>query len=141
MDKDSLIALIQDQGANFYDTEIANENGQKIYRVFITHKDGVSLDLCATISNIISPLLDVNPPMKGRYFLEVSSPGLERKLKKVEHFIGSVGENIELSFINSDKIIGLLQSADTNGIVLVENGNSLKISYDEIQNAKTYVQW
>ena len=53
-----------------------------IYRVLITKVGGVNLDLCATISYELSPFLDVNPPMSQAYRLEVSSPGIERKLTK-----------------------------------------------------------
>lgn len=141
MDEQTLAQLIENEGANFYDTEIANENNQNIYRVFITHKDGVQLDLCAKISNIISPLLDLNPPMKGKYFLEVSSPGIERKLKKPKHFMGSIGEEVKITLINTDKIIGTLKSADENGISLQEENEIHEIAYDDIYNAKTYVKW
>ena len=62
-----------------------------IFRVIVTSKDGVNLDKCAEISRLISPILDIDEPMGGKYNLEVSSPGIERKFKKPEHFIASVG--------------------------------------------------
>ncbi len=141
MDENTLKQLIENEGVNFYDTEAVSENGQNIFRIYITHKDGITLDTCAKISNIISPILDLNPPMKGKYFLEVSSPGIERKLKKPKHFIGSIGEDIQVTLINTDKIIGKLISADENSITLQEDEQTHKIAYDDIHKSKTYVQW
>lgn len=141
MDENSLISIIKNEGLEFYDSEIANENGNKIYRIFITCKDGVTLDQCATITNIVSPLLDLNPPVKGKYFLEVSSPGIERKLKKPRHFQGSIGEMVKVTLINTDKIIGTLTLANETVIKIDENGDEIEIAYDEIDKAKTYISW
>ncbi len=141
MNEDTLKQLIENEGVNFYDSEIANENGQSIYRIYITHKDGITLDICAKISNILSPLLDLNPPMKGKYFLEVSSPGIERKLKKPKHFMASIGDDVEITLINTDKIIAKLVNADENSITLQEDEQTHTINYSDIYKSKTYVQW
>lgn len=141
MDEKTLISIIENEGFTFYDTEIANENSHNIYRVYITKKGGVTLDDCAHINNIISPLLDVKPPIKGQYFLEVSSPGIERKLKQPHHFIGSVGETIEIQLINTDTIVGELVEADKTSFTIKENNTLLSFPYDEINKAKTYVAW
>ncbi len=141
MDEKTLKELIENEGADFYDTEVVSENGNNIYRIYITCKDGVNLDLCAKISNVISPILDLNPPIKGQYFLEVSSPGIERKLKKPRHFMGSIGEEIKVQLVNTDKIKGTLKNADEKSIRVEEDDQMLEIFYDDIFKAKTYVQW
>ena len=71
-----------------------------------------------TISHELSPFLDVHPPMNGQYRLEVSSPGIERKLVKPVHFQNAVGEKIKLKLGAGDKLKGLLKSADDKGIVV-----------------------
>ncbi len=142
MIEDTLKQIIENEGATFYDTQIANENGSNIYRVFITHKDGVSLDLCAKISNIISPILDTEPPIKGQYFLEVSSPGLERKLSKPSHFINSLEEFVRVELHSADKIEGKMIKASEESFTLEEaDGEKVKIKYEDILKAKTFVQW
>ena len=78
---DNLNELVKECGVELYDTEIANENGRAIYRIYITKNGGVSLDDCEKVSRLLSPIFDVEPPISGDYNLEVSSPGLERKLK------------------------------------------------------------
>lgn len=142
MDEQSLISIIENEGLQFYDTEIANENGKNIYRVYITCKEGVTLDDCAKITNIISPLFDLNPPIRGEYFLEVSSPGIERKLKKPQHFLSSIGEMVEVRLINTDRIIGKLIEASTTSLTIQEDDNeTIRLNYDDIEKAKTYVSW
>ena len=87
MNLESQIAkIIRVNGASLYDIETVTEFDETIYRILITKSGGVSLDMCADISRDLSPFLDVNPPMNGRYRLEVSSPGIERKLLKPVHF-------------------------------------------------------
>lgn len=141
MDENTLASIIQNEGFEFYDTEVVSENNHNIYRVYITKQGGVTLDDCATITHIISPLLDIKPPIKGKYFLEVSSPGVERKLKKPRHFMTSIGEEIKVWLINTDIIIGKLTKADENTFEMEEDSKLITISYDEIDKAKTYVPW
>ena len=88
--------LISQCGVQLYDVEVANENGRAIYRIYIAKPDGVNLDDCEKVSRLLSPIFDVEPPLSGDYVLEVSSPGLERKLEKPSHFISSVGIGVFL---------------------------------------------
>ena len=119
MNLDTQIAkIIEANGAALYDTEVVTEFDETIYRVLITKVGGVSLDLCATISYELSPFLDVHPPMNGQYRLEVSSPGIERKLTKPVHFQNAIGEKVKLKLGSGDKLKGLLKSADDKGIVV-----------------------
>ena len=68
--------LCKEAGVELYDSELVSENGKKIYRIYIMKEGGVSLEDCARLSEILSPIFDVEPPVSGEYFLEVSSAGL-----------------------------------------------------------------
>ena len=134
--------IIEENGAVFYDSEVVSENNNRIFRIYITAKDGVTLDMCAKISRIISPILDLEPPLNGAYTLEVSSPGIERTLKKDEHFRGSIGENVKIKLINTDKIIGQLASYDGKTMeVLEDDGERTKIDIEDIDKVRTYYKW
>lgn len=134
--------IIEENGAIYYDSEVVSENGNKILRIYITAKDGVNLDLCAKISRIISPIIDLDPPVNGPYMLEVSSPGIERNLKKPEHFRGSIGETVKIKLINTDKIIGELKSYDGKALKIVEDdGEETSINIEDIDKARTYYKW
>lgn len=139
---DTIKNIIKDCGVELYDTEIVSENDQKIFRIYITSDDGINLDKCAEVTRILSPIFDVEPPVSGAYTLEVSSPGVERPLKKLDHYKSSIGELVKIKLINTDKIIGTLKSVEDGKITLVEdNGEVSVISIDEIDKARTYYPW
>ncbi len=133
--------IVRANGAVFYDTETVTEGEQTIYRVYVTQKDGVSLDLCTEISRELSPFLDVHPPMGGKYTLEVSSPGLERKLTKPEHYMHSLGEKIKFKIIGVDKGKGTLIAADDKGITVETKHGKVSYAYDQLGTVKTYIEW
>lgn len=128
-------------GLQLYDIVTVKENDQNIFRVLITSKEGVNLDQCAQVSQLISPILDVNEPMNGNYNLEVSSPGIERKLKKPEHFQASIGENVKVKDIATEVYKGKLIEADDEKIVIETEFGQEQIKYDMILSASTYFQW
>ena len=133
--------IVKANGASFYGTETAQEDSNTIYRVFITKEGGVNLDLCAEISNELSVYFDVNPPMHGAYFLEVSSPGIERKLESANHFMSAVGERVKFKINGGDKEKGLILSADETGFVITIKKEEVRFNYADISKAKTYYEW
>jgi len=132
--------IVESCGAKLYDIETLTERGKTIYRVTIKSDEGVDLDLCADISNLISPLLDVNPPVRGDYNLEVSSPGIERKLKKQSHFQNSVGELVKV-VTNDGEIRGKLTKVEEDKIYIETEFGEEIIDFDRIASAKTYFEW
>jgi ribosome maturation factor RimP len=133
--------IIEANGADLYDTEVVTEFDETIFRVLITKMGGVDIDLCATISNELSPFLDVHPPMSGHYRLEVSSPGIERKLTKPVHFKNAIGEKVKLKIIGKEKLKGVLKSADNEGIVVETKAGDESYAYSELGTCKTYFDW
>ena len=139
--EESIQIAVEGCGVSLYDIVNLKENDNNIYRVYITSSEGISLDKCAEVSRQISPLLDVHEPLSGKYNLEVSSPGIERKLKKPAHFKASINENIRIKDFEKNILEGKLVRADDNEIVLqTEHGEEI-ISYDEISLASTYYEW
>ncbi len=129
--------IVEDNGCELYDIEIIEEGGNKFFRVYITKPGGVGLDDCEAINNLLSPIFDIEEPIKDKYFLEVSSPGIERKLNKKEHFEKSVGENVKLTTDEGEKIKGVLKSFDGENVEIGDN----KVPFEKIKKAKTYVDW
>ena len=133
--------IVEANGAALYDTEVVTEFDETIFRVLVTKVGGVSLDLCATISHELSPFLDVHPPMSERYRLEISSPGIERKLTKPVHFKNALGEKVKLKITGGDKLKGVLKSADNDGIVVETKQGDESFEYTALGTAKTYFDW
>ena len=107
---EQITKIVESCGVSLYDTEVANEFDKKIFRIYITSKEGINLDKCAEISRILSPIFDLEPPLEGEYLFEVSSPGIERKLTKPEHYSASIGEKVKIKLKTKEKFIGLLET-------------------------------
>jgi ribosome maturation factor RimP len=139
--EESIKIAVEGCGVSLYDIGQFRENDMNIFRVYITSPDGVNLDKCSEVSRMISPILDIDEPMSGKYNLEVSSPGIERKLKKIEHFIASIGENVRVKEITTDKIEGKLKAANDENITIETEDGDVTIAHDEILAASTYIIW
>ena len=92
-------SMVKSVDLELFDTSIVGEGDETIYRVSVLSseiEDGkrkaVSLDTCVELTHLISPLLDVTPPVSGDYRLEVGSPGIERKLTSVKQCAMGIGE-------------------------------------------------
>ncbi|MDE6885956.1 MAG: ribosome maturation factor RimP [Helicobacteraceae bacterium] len=129
--------MVENSGYSLYDIELLNENDSRIFRISITSLSGINHEDCQKVSEIISPMLDVYDPISEEYFLEVSSPGLERTLKKPNHFILSLNQKIEIKLNDKTKISGILTKADESGFYLDDK----YFKYDEIKKAKSIFEW
>ena len=129
---DEIKALVLNLGYKLYDVEILKENGENIFRVSIASQNGINHDDCKKVSEAISPLLDVYPPFENKYSLEVSSPGIERKLKTPNHFQLSLNERIKIVLLNGEKIIGILKDATMDGFHIDSN----YYQYKDVKKAK-----
>ncbi len=134
-------SIVQSCGCVLYDIVVLKENNKQIFRISITKEHGaVGLDECEEISHIVSPLLDTYEIFEYEYFLEVSSPGIERALKNVEHYRGALGEHVKIKLKGTQKNIqGQLFNADSNKIYIKnKEGETVSIAFEDIQKAMTY---
>lgn len=100
------------------DVEYVKEAGEYYLRIFIDKDGGVSLNDCEVITRAINPILDEKDPIKENYFLEVSSPGLDRPLKKEKDFIRYAGRDVEVKLY---KPINGLKHFEAQLVELVDN--------------------
>jgi len=143
VNNEALDALLQQSNARLYDTQVVTENDETIYRVFVYVKGGISLDQCVEFTHLISPLLDVNPPMQSAYRLEVSSPGIERPLKTFHHFLLSIDENVAVVLRDKSKLRGRLSAVDETQqtMVITNDEGEHGVDFTNIVKAKTYFEW
>ena len=142
MTNDALRDILHNAGVELYDTETVTENERKIYRVYITCKGGVTLDQCGEVTKIISPLFDLEPPVAGQYYLEVSSPGIERRLSTRQHYEASVGDLLKIWLFSTERVKGELLRVDEKGILIKEtDGEETTIAFDDIEKCRTYFEW
>jgi ribosome maturation factor RimP len=100
------------------------------------------MDKVVEATKLISPMLDVTPPISGEYRLEVSSPGIERKLSTLSHIENSVGEKVALTMNDKKKYRGkLLHVRDKDITLQTEDEGEITLSYADVSKAKTYFEW
>ena len=135
-------SMVESIGLNLYDTAVVTENGETIYRVNLTKEGGITMDMCVEATHLISPLLDVEAPVRGDYRLEVSSPGIERPLKTLSHFQNALGESAKVALLGGGKLRGKLLHVNDK-IVTLEDEKTGETSFDfsEVKSAKTFFAW
>ena len=141
-------SVVKSVDLELYNTVIVNENDETIFRVSVLSNDvengkrkGVSLDECVELTHLISPLLDVTPPVSGEYRLEVGSPGIERKLTVLDNFKKSVGENVSLLLDEKEKIKGKLLKVEGNKLFVEKDDTVQEVDFNQVKKAKTYFEW
>ncbi len=141
--EESIKLAVEGCGLDLYDIVTTQEHKTNILRVYVTHKDGVNLDQCAHASRMISPILDIHEPMSGKYNLEVSSPGIERKLKTLHHFKCSIGADLKIKSHSKGKLKGKLVSVSEDEIITIidADNNEEKVEFSDIISASTYFEW
>ncbi|MGM0622781.1 MAG: ribosome maturation factor RimP [Campylobacterota bacterium] len=139
--ENEIAQIVASYGVTLYDTEVAKEGDNTIFRVYVVKDGGVDLDLCAKISRELSPFLDINPPISGNYFLEVSSPGIERKLKNLQHFQYSQGEKVYIKLLSGDKLKGIIEGVEDSKIKIKTDFGVEEFDLGEIKTARTYFDW
>jgi ribosome maturation factor RimP len=124
-----------------YDVELAGP----ILRVLVDKAGGVDLAVLGEVTRRVSEALDAEDPLPGRYTLEVSSPGLERKLRTPEHFAAALGKQVRVRTVagteGERRVEGELTAADEHGVVLATPDGERRIAYDEVERARTVFEW
>lgn len=140
-----LKSTIEGLGYELYDVEYAKEGKDYYLRIFIDKESGISIDDCENVNNAINDILDQADYIKEQYYLEVSSTGLEKNLRKDEHFLKQIGNEIEVKLykaINKEKVIsGKLLSFEEEKIVLETEEEKVEIEKSNISVAKTIYNW
>ena len=135
--------IIQKLGYDLYDVEYAKEGKNYFLRIFIDKKEGIDLKDCEKVNDAINDLLDEADYIKQFYFLEVSSPGIERILKTDKHLEQNIGKEIQVKLFKKDEnqkkeYQGILQEFNKEKIKL-EQGQ--EIERKNITQIKTIYNW
>lgn len=137
-----LSSITEREGLTLYDLEFVERSGGSILYVYIDKKGGVNHGDCRTVSNQLSAQLEVEESIAGPYTLEVSSPGLTRKLKKEEHFVKSGGLLAKVTFKKEfdgpQQIIGRLETLDAKKFrIAPERGKEpVEFMFKDVARAK-----
>ena len=143
-------SLIKDKiehiGYELYDVEYVKEGKDYYLRIFIDSPNGIDLNDCEKVNNEINDLLDEADYIKEAYFLEVSSPGVERVLKEDKHLEANIGTEVNVKLFKKDDLgkkeyKGILKNFDKEKIILKVEGKNIEIERKNISQIKTVYNW
>lgn len=138
--------LLEELGLELVDLEMVGSGGARVLRVSVDRAGGVDLDAIAAASEALSPLLDRLDPISGRYVLEVSSPGVERPLRRPVDFARHLGALVSVRTHDladgAHRHRGVLRTADEGSFeVEIEEGDRRSFRYDEVAQVRTIFEW
>jgi len=132
--------ICADMHLALYDVDEKMSGKGRIIIVYLTKIGGVSLDECARFSRALSEELETFDLIPERYYLEVSSPGLERPLKLKSHWVSAINEKVAVQWANEEAKLshmGTLLEVNQDTIVLDDRGERVDIPLKSISRAKT----
>ena len=136
---------IENIGYNLYDVEYAKEGPNYYLRIYIDSPNGIDLNDCEKVSNEINEILDKADYINEQYYLEVSSPGIERKLRKDKHLEQNISKNVEIKLFKKDnngkkEYTGKLKAFNQEEII-IETDKEIAIERKNIAQIKTIYEW
>lgn len=136
---------VQELGYDLIEVEWKKEGKRRMLRLYIDTSEGVTLNDCETVSHAVSDLLDTLDPIDEPYYLEVSSPGLERAMKTDVELKNAVGKDVILKFyapIDGDKTaVGVLTAFDDEQITIRKEDEEKSYLRQQISTIRKYIQW
>ena len=141
---------IQDLGYNLYDVQYVKEGQNYFLRVFIEKPNGsIDLNDCEKVNDGINDLLDTADYIKDQYFLEVSSTGVEKILRKDQHLEDNIGNKVQISLFKpidvankkQKEIVGTLKEFDMDKIVVEVKEKEIEVERKNISQIKTFFDW
>ena len=132
-------------GLELVEATFGKEGGRSVLRVFVDREGGVDLETIAEASRKVSRRLDVEDFGRGSYTLEVSSPGLERRLRKPADFTTRVGQKVKVktyeAIEGSKSHVGSILAADDETVRVGTDAGERVIAYEKISSARTVFEW
>ena len=132
-------------GFSLYDVEYVKEGKDYFLRIYIDNNKGITIDDCELVSNSITDVLDSKEYLKEQYFLEVSSPGVERILRKDKHLQENIGSKVQAKLFKpyegKKQYIGILKSFDDANIQIDVDNKMIDIERKNIGQLKTVFDW
>lgn len=135
-----LESTVEALGFELWGLEYLSQGRHSLLRLYIESENGISVDDCAAVSQQVGSVLDVEDPIAGDYTLEVSSPGMDRLLFRLDQFPAYVGEIVELrlrvAFEGRRKFKGLLKGIEGEDVVIEVDDHEYLLPHSAIDKAR-----
>jgi ribosome maturation factor RimP len=137
--------IVEDMDVEIYDVEYVKESGINYLRIYISKEAGVNLDDCSIVNNKISEELDKEDPIEEAYYLEVSSPGIDRAFRNEKDYEKNVGREVEVklySKLDGKKYyLGNLVEFNEETVIVEEAGKKIRIERSNISKINKSVEF
>lgn len=131
--------IVAGLGCELWGIELLAQGNQPTLKIYIDSPSGIGVEDCARVSRQVSSLLDVEEPLKGKYLLEVSSPGMDRNLYTLEQFREYLGANVKIRlrspFEGRRNFSGQVCGVEDGDVVLRVDDNEYLLPFDAIDRA------
>lgn len=137
--------VVEGLGCTLWDVEYVREGGEWFLRLYIDKEGGVGIDNCEAVSRAVDPILDEEDPIPERYHFEVSSAGLERPLRRPEHFAQSLGKTVAVKLYKprsgAKEFIGTLRGYEDGAVALEsKSGEPMTFEKNEVALVRLYLE-
>ncbi len=142
--RELVLPIVENANLELVDIEYKKEGKDWFLRVFIDKQNGITVEDCKKISRQIEDIIEVEDLIPNRYYLEVSSPGLDRPLKKDRDFLRYLGKSIQVSLFSpiqeKRKYTGIIENFKESTLFLDVGEKTISIPMDNIASAKLEIK-
>lgn len=139
--REAILPTVTELGYEIWDVTYGKIGGDYHLEITIDSEKGINIEDCEKVHRAIDPILDEIDPIPGFYYLDVSSPGVERELRTAEHISRSIGEKVEAKlFALKDgrrSIVGILSAFEDGNITITEQSGEIILAQSEISKLTT----
>lgn len=139
--REAIEPTVSSLGYSIWDITYSKVGADYHLEITIDSEEGINIEDCEKVHRAIDPILDECDPIEGFYYLEVSSPGVERELRTDAHIESSLGERVEAKLFTQKNgrksIIGILSSFEGGVVTIDADGESIELQKNEISKLTT----
>ena len=139
--REAITPTVTELGYSIWDITYAKVGADYHLEITIDHPDGIDIDDCEKVHRAIDPILDEADPIEGFYYLDVSSPGIERELRTREHIVATVGQRVEAKLFTAKdgkkSVVGELRESDEGFVVIGDGDGDVRLEISEISKLST----
>ena len=139
--RDAVSPTITELGYDIWDITYSKVGADYHLEITIDSPNGINIEDCEKVHRAIDPILDEVDPIEGFYYLDVSSPGIERELRTDEHILHSIGQKVEAKLFAAKDgrrvVCGILKSFEDGALVITEQTGDVTLLQNEVSKLRT----
>lgn len=137
----SVAKALEDLKAELVDIAFTKQKGEMTVTVFVYKKDGLDIDLLQEASEKLDPIFEAEKELKDKYYLEISSPGIDRPIKTDDDFRRNMDMKLDAKLKNNEKHIGILKKYDEESFTLDCDGKIIEIKRADVKKLTQAIEF